>query len=228
MLHFNKFGGYMNNHDQRETDKKQLLSEIQFEYDQLRKEILQNDQMTLQIIAFVLATVGAVMSVTFTNQQIDNVVKSGLLIIASFIALVGMYIETERVYTMYVIGSYIRFFIEPHTSGLRWETRLAMFRDKTRRKGYMNYGITQKGAYYLVIGANVSIALYYFYQEYGDNLYAFIPVTLFIILFFGAFIWHDFRKGRGIDNEHIYTFDKIWSEVAHLGDECRNEKQQMS
>lgn len=193
-----------------------IEEDLRFEYDQLRKEILQNDQMTLQIMAFVLTAVGATLAIVFSGEQMEPPIKAILLLLAAFIALVGMNLETERVYVMYIIGSYIKIFIEPQSRCLRWETRLTLFRDKTLKQGHMNYGISQKWVYYVVIIVSTSMALYHFYLAYSSNLYFFGLITMGVLLSYSYLLWHDFRKGRLIDWSHTHNFDQIWREVAKL------------
>lgn len=190
--------------------------DLRFEYDQLRKEILQNDQMTLQIMAFVLTAVGAILAIAFSDQQMLPPTKAILLLLAAFIALVGMNLETERVYVMYIIGSYIKTFIEPQSKSLRWETRLTLFRDKTLRQGHMNYGISQKWVYYIVIVVSIFMALCYFYLAYSGNFYIFLGIVVNVLLLYSYLLWRDFKKGKMIDWSHTHNFDQIWRDVAKL------------
>lgn len=110
--------------------------ELMFEYDQLRKEILQNDALAIQISGGVFLVVSALMGFALTREGVDNLVKGSLFLVAVLAAIYGLFQTTWRVRNTRLIASYLRVHIEPQTSHLRWETRLFHYiRDPQKGRG---------------------------------------------------------------------------------------------
>jgi hypothetical protein len=110
--------------------------ELMFEYDQLRKEILQNDVLAIQISGGVFLVVSALMGFALTREGVDNLTKGSLFIVAGLAAIYGLFQTTWRVKNTRIIASYLRVYVEPKTAYLRWETRLFRYiRDPQKGRG---------------------------------------------------------------------------------------------
>ena len=62
--------------------------ELLFEYAELRKEILQNDNLSLQILNLVVLITSGIVGVSF-SQTFDDNIKSTLFLFAALICLIG-------------------------------------------------------------------------------------------------------------------------------------------
>lgn len=67
------------------------LEELMFEYDQLRREILQNDTQSIQILGGVVLLVSVLMTIGFGGGVPSLLVKSILFLLAQVIACIGLW-----------------------------------------------------------------------------------------------------------------------------------------
>lgn len=63
------------------------LVELRFEYGQLRKEILQNDSLTLQILGATAVITGAIMTIAFSEAVESSAMKGFLFFVVEVIAI---------------------------------------------------------------------------------------------------------------------------------------------
>lgn len=155
---------------QERSNQQSILSELTFEYDQLRKEILQNDTLTLQILTIILLLSSALMGFAF-SQQLSNGGKSALFFLVEVVALIGLYQNTEIIKSTYIIASYIRTFIEPQTSEIKWETRLLQFfKESSDYKKGGSLITHQRLVYTIIIFVNFCLGSYYFVEAYSTVL----------------------------------------------------------
>jgi hypothetical protein len=101
--------------------------ELRFEYDQLRKEILHNDSLSIQILGGVLILTGVLLGAAFT-KEVTAYEKIALLIVILIVALTGLYQKTIRERGTSRIASYLRIFVEEQVQNVKWEIRLAQAR----------------------------------------------------------------------------------------------------
>jgi hypothetical protein len=132
--------------------------ERMFEYDQLRKEILHNDTLTMQILGGVVVVASALMSVAFGINVQNLLIKGLLFFFAEIIAIIGLGQTIDRERSTFIIASYLRTFIEPNTTGIKWESRLREFRTRSHAKSalpsygeFINY---QRFTYLFLIAIN--------------------------------------------------------------------------
>jgi hypothetical protein len=110
-----------------------MSSEPTFQYDQLRKEILQNQTAILQILGFTLALTGTLFTLALT-KAVPTEVSYLFLIGGGFVVLISclMIIDTED--STFNIAAYLRTFLEPNLASVKWETRLYLTHESERPK----------------------------------------------------------------------------------------------
>lgn len=105
-----------------DQDQKQLI----FQYEQLRKEILQNDTSSLQILGAVSLLVGAIVTVAFASG-VQPQTRGLLLLSANALVVVGHSQRISLLERTNRIATYLRIFVEPHLDHVKWESRMARF-----------------------------------------------------------------------------------------------------
>ena len=103
---------------------------LEFQYGELRKELLQNPSLVAQVTAAVLAFSGVTLTLMFGEALTEPLLKGIASLTAASISTVAAFILVARSRTAVVITSYIRVFIESNRASgeLKWETRLSEFR----------------------------------------------------------------------------------------------------
>jgi hypothetical protein len=112
--------------------------ELRFAYDQLRKEILLNDDLTLKILAGTLTLTGVLMGFASSNAVRSDFMKGILFFVAAAIALIGSHQIVDRDRATFIVGHYLRLFLEPDMPYMQWETILKILR---RKIGHGNFFI---------------------------------------------------------------------------------------
>jgi hypothetical protein len=193
-------------------EQKSTPEELKFEYDQLRKEIMQNDLLTVQVMAGIIILTGALMGFA-SNQTVDPLLKAFLFFFLEITALIGLMQNTDRMRSTYAIGSYLKIFIEAKTENVKWETRIAKFRSKRPKHGRIQFFIHQRLMYTIIIFTNYIFGGYFFLKS---NTFLF--VTSFRILLLGLFItvlllFIQSRNHALLGREHTKLYDDIWREI---------------
>jgi UDP-N-acetylmuramyl pentapeptide phosphotransferase/UDP-N-acetylglucosamine-1-phosphate transferase len=91
-----------------------MEEELMFKYEQLRKEILQNHTLTLQVMGGVLVIASALVTYILTKEYISTQLKAFLFLLLGVVASLGLLQDIYPVGSTYVIASYIKNFIEPN------------------------------------------------------------------------------------------------------------------
>ena len=170
------------------------FEELIFEYDQLRREILQQDMQSIQVVAGVIFLVSALMTIAFNVAASSLLVKGLLFLLAQVIASVGLWQTVQRAYTSLTIASYLRTFVEPKTAELKWESRLKNFRRRAQARfrhlrlgEYFNYLLI----YLLLIIVNFLLSAGYVIYEL--RLSPLLTPAVILIVCVGAltiwFLW---------------------------------------
>jgi hypothetical protein len=108
------------------------LEELIFEYDHLRREILQQDVQSIQVLGGVVLLVSALMTIAFGVAVSSLLVKGILFLLVQVIVCIGLWQTVHRAYTSLTIAAYLRTFVEPKTAGLKWESRLKNYRRRAQ------------------------------------------------------------------------------------------------
>jgi hypothetical protein len=206
------------------TDNKNSppLEELMFEYDQLRREILQQDIQSIQVVGGVILLVSALMTVAFGTAVSSLLLKGLLFLLSQVIVCIGLWQIVQRAYTSLTIASYLRTFIEPKTAGLKWERRLKNFRERAqltfrhlRRGDFFNYLLIYL---FLII---VNFLLGSGYVIYELRLSPFLSLATVLIICIGAltmwFLWISLRILKRYTANSGEAFDTIWEEVKEAG-----------
>lgn len=93
------------------------LEELMFEYEQLRREILQQDAQSIQVLVGVILLVSGLTTIAFGVAVSSLLVKGILFLLVQVIVSTGLWQTVQRAYTSLTIASYLRTFIEPKTAG---------------------------------------------------------------------------------------------------------------
>lgn len=196
-----------------------LVNELMFEYDQLRKEIMHNDTLSLQIlgatIIFSTAIIGFISSPTIQKEWL----KGTLCFIPFCISFISLWASIDRARSTYAIASYLRVFTERELKAARWETRLARLRDiapKLGRSKFVNY---QFSIYILFIAINYLVGSYLIWIDRQNKTLGCAIILGFIVgLFF--IIWSliiAFRRRKDIILNNEITFDREWKKIKDKG-----------
>lgn len=144
------------------------LKQLQFEYDQLRKEILHNDILSLQLLGGIILFTGSIAGISFAGSKTMEV-RGILFFIAQSVSIIGLFLSIDREYSTFSIASYLRIFIEENIDYIKWETRLSKFREKLPDQGYKRFSNLQL-IYILIIMANLMGVIYHFiFEEIETN-----------------------------------------------------------
>jgi hypothetical protein len=123
------------------AEEQESPEELRFAYDQLRKEILHNDVITIQILGFFIVFTGVVIGFS-SSASLEHAffMKAALFFSAECITFIGLLQGIDRGRSTCIMGSYLRVFVEPYMRHMRWEIRLQEFRRRNRLLGFFSYG----------------------------------------------------------------------------------------
>lgn len=104
------------------------VRELLFEYDQLRKEILGNFTLGIQILGGTVTFVAVIMTLGFSEAIKSYLAKAALFFVGETIAFIGLTQTMGLAHSTFQIASYLRIFTEAELNSPKWETRLHDFR----------------------------------------------------------------------------------------------------
>ncbi|HYX71760.1 MAG TPA: hypothetical protein VE732_03245 [Nitrososphaera sp.] len=102
--------------------------ELLFEYDQLRREILGNFSLGVQILGATVTFVAVIMTLGFSGAVKSHLAKAALFFVGETITFIGMLQTLSLAHSTFRIASYLRVFTEVELDDVKWETRLHEFR----------------------------------------------------------------------------------------------------
>ena len=196
-------------------EQERTLAELMFEYEQLRQEILQNDVLTLQILGATVLLVGTIMGIAFSEAVKSFAVKGVLFFMADVVALVGMLQHTDRGRSSFLIASYLRIFTEEKMRNVRWETRLAKFREYSHGRGYGEFISDQLWAYVFIVVANFALGSFHILLDFQNSPLFSGVISLLILGLLVTFWLVRVIVRRYIESvfRHQESFDPIWRKV---------------
>jgi hypothetical protein len=133
-----------------EERTKQLL----FEYEQLRKEILGNFTLGLQLLGGTVTFVAVIMTLAYSEAVESYLAKGALFFVGEGIAFVGLMQTMSLAHSTFQIASYLRTFTEPELKYVRWETRLEKFREELGKLPYEELTGSVRYTYAFIILVN--------------------------------------------------------------------------
>jgi hypothetical protein len=192
--------------------------ELMFEYDQLRREILQQDMQSIQVLVGVVLLVSGLTTIAFGVAVTSLLVKGILFLLVQVIVSIGLWQTVQRAYISLTIASYLRTFVEPQIEGLKWESRLKKYRRRaqvlfphSRFGEFINYLLI----YLLLIIVNFLFSTGYVIYEMRLSPYLYLAIAL--IIFIGTLTLWFIRRSLGILRRYSAdsgeVFDTIWKEV---------------
>lgn len=106
------------------------------EYKYLREEITRRQDARLVILGFTVTGVGTVIGLTLGNPSVTNQgINYYALTLISFalvILIAALLITIHHTQQIDVISAYIKKYIEPNVSGIKWESRWTYYREVIR------------------------------------------------------------------------------------------------
>ena len=194
----------------------QLHEELLFEYDQLRKEILQNDTLTMQIFGATVLLAGTIITIT-SSLQINLTLSGALIFVVWLVTVIALHQAVDRGRSSFVIASYLRLFVEEKLDGIKWETRLALFRGISRQHGYNSILTGQLWTYNLILVATFLVGSWCIIADlpYMKNILVALEAPgLFIwALFTIRLLWSAYRGYPTYGIKNVHLFDDVWKEA---------------
>ncbi|MCX6021907.1 MAG: hypothetical protein NTZ05_09305 [Chloroflexi bacterium] len=192
-----------------------------FLYEQLRKEILQNDTIITQILGATFAFVSALTGFAFAQKPESPEVRGIIFLFANFIALAGAYKSIHKESGTMFLSQYIVIFIENRLDLVKYETNLGIFRKRFTSGSFNKFTFNNIDVYTLLAIATSIASSYYFFQSLGSfylfwddaaRFYMMIPVG---VLVNSAFInWWIYRQFNRYVINCQATFGKAWQDIA--------------
>jgi hypothetical protein len=146
------------------------------EYNTLRAELIQYQQMNLQISIFTLPVAATVMAYGFQQKY------SFAFLAALAILLIALWYSISVLASVSSIGAYIYAIIEPKIEGLQWETLLASKREKENLVSGKS-AILGIVIVYIVFSLICLLLAWYFIQSVSAlNLAIYSGLTLIFLL----------------------------------------------
>jgi hypothetical protein len=139
-----------NDHMEPESKREELL----FEYEELRKEILSNFTLGVQILGGTVTFVAVIMTLGFSEAIKSYLAKAALFFVAEAIAFIGLNQIMNLAHGTYQIASYLRVFTESQLRYVKWETRLNRFRGSLKQIPYEEHTGSVRYTYAFIIIVN--------------------------------------------------------------------------
>ncbi len=204
--------------EDKPTQNSPPLEELLFEYDHLRREILQQDIQSIQVLAGVVLLASALMTIAFGVAVSNLLVKGLLFLLVQAVVCIGLWQTLQRAYTSLTIASYLRTFIEPKTAGLKWESRLKNY----RRRAQVTFRHLRLGEFFNYLLIYLFLILVNFllsagYVIYQLRLSSALYLAIMLIVCVGVltlwFVWTSLRILKRYSANGGEAFDIIWKEV---------------
>jgi len=189
--------------------------DLRFEYEQLRKEILQNDTLQTQALYATIVLAGAAMTVASNLPDTILWVKGVFFFAAGVIAMIGLWQNIDFSRSTFLIASYMLTFIEPKTQYVKWETRGYAFRKRSPSLGhgwiFERYRVL---TYVLLIVVGFSIGGWYIAQGFPNPPWAYLAAASTIGgLATGVFTAIPLVQHYKFVYKYDDTFGKIWRDI---------------
>lgn len=202
-----------------------LQEELLFECERRQKEIYQNDQMTIQIAAYIIAFASAVIGLALPSITVDSV-KVLLSLLVVIVTYLGLAQHNNRIQGTYINAAYIRIFVESQTLAIKWESRLSRFRELAPKNGVIDT-VSHLGLIYLVIIAIGSMFMVHFawgldlwndvsgYLGATSSQIIVVKATLSAMLFVlaGFFSVQEWRKYAIDDEINMRAYELAWKQI---------------
>lgn len=139
------------------------------EYNSLRGEIQGNAQRIATMVAFTVTTVSGILGFALQNKNQHLFLVPFLILVPSLLFINSQLISTAR------ISAYLRYFVEPKTEDLNWETCLT-------GKGLKRLYLYSVWGLYLVMEMMCLVLLWAYNKELIFQYRVFLIITLIITL----------------------------------------------
>lgn len=144
-----------------DTKAEKKTEELLFEYEELRKEILNNFTLGIQILGGTVTFVAVIMSLGFSEAIKSYLAKAALFFVGEAIAFIGLNQSMNLAHSTFQIASYLRVFTEAELEHVKWETRLHRFRDNLGNVPYEEHTSSVRHTYGFIIIVNYFLASFY-------------------------------------------------------------------
>jgi hypothetical protein len=192
------------------------IEQSELQYQELRKEILQNEQLVLQSMTAVLVLIGATITVAFSQFVPDDRIRALLFYGAELLAFFSLFHSATHQTGNFHLGYYLARFVEPNLDHINWEARIVLWR---RQHPVPSVGETFFSGNRLPASALVAITWalgsYYVWRWFGPTR------TTYGLLIIGATAcftaWLVFSWRRRFVNMHDYAaLDRRYDEIEQL------------
>lgn len=197
------------------TNKENEFAELSLEYSQLRQEILHNGTLNSQTLSTTLAIVGILMGFAFTKEITDGLIKGILFFLAELVTLFVILQTSDRERATFAIASYLHVFTETKFEHLKWETRLAKFREQAPKDGFGDFIGNQLWIYMLIIAINFILGAYYIIKSAQNQSYFVLAIIglIFAFVITLSFIWIGWNRYNRFVLRYKETFENVWKKV---------------
>ena len=216
--------------------------ELLFEYEQLRKEILGNFTLELQILGGTVTFVAVIMTLGFSEALKSPLAKAALFFVGEAIAFIGLMQTMGLAHSTFQIASYLRVFTETELKYVKWETRLHKFRNSLENLPYEEMAGVVRYTYAFIILTDFILGCFFalldvtpdFQLKGFKNLRefiwgglrgspltgAFIAIALLATVYLLSVAWKQYRT---FVLKHEETYSSRWNAIK--ASETNNESQ---
>ncbi|MDQ3706112.1 MAG: hypothetical protein M3437_12950 [Chloroflexota bacterium] len=208
------------------TNEDDTREGLQFEYDQLRREIMQNFVLTMQILGGTFALSGTLWTLAFSEAVKDVTIKGVLFLFVWGIAIVASFRTIDMVRSTFMIAAYLRVFVEPKLMNPKWETRLYQLRGVYHSGGFGTFRGTEQSTYITIILGSLGFAGLNILPEFQRVLASqsspqsvVATISALLLLFAICFLitpfalseaWQRYNK---FESQSDKTFGSIWRDI---------------
>jgi hypothetical protein len=168
-------------------------------------------------LAGVVVLVSALITIAFNKEVPSPLVKCILFLLAQVIACIGLRQTVGRAFTVYLIASYLRIFVEPKTAGLKWQSRLKIFREgKPDILKFRHYEFELSAYLLLIIFSFFLAAGHFIYEFWGSHiiyLLIVIMITVVVLIVTVCFLCKLLKSYKSYISYSGKVFEPTWKEV---------------
>lgn len=193
---------------------KEDREELRFIYEQIRKEILHQDQLNHQALGFALTVTGA--AIAAIDKVTHDLTRSGLLAVISIVSLASLRYISDRIEGIFMGASFLRVRVEPYLKFINWECAIFRIRNLPNHKSLL-YHQALRVSLALVHAASFAASLLFLVSwvvSWAQQVFTwFLPIAGAVI---GALIGTVLARStimriHSIDRDQGSKYDKEWN-----------------
>ena len=207
--------------DQSDTDR----DELRFMFEQLHGTIVQNYAQSLQILGATITVAVALMGFAFSRETDEPRQKAALFFGAEVLAIFGLLLSVDRARSIHTMAAYLRVFVEPLLTHVKWESRLLQFRRQGFLRGTGGFTLGQWVVYVAVVVVNCLFGNYYLLQGWtrAEPAFRFIAHAAVLALTLGA-LFYAYDLIIRFEWRQAENLDARWQAIKEAEREAQNSK----